>query len=1503
MLKIDSLELRRFTDKALVPPQSVVVLVPFFAKKLSTQSIIEKIHKLPFVLNSLKRVIIPYIRVNVSGTRVDTTEFYNELKTYSKQIGVSKLYQITSDRELSQKIYQYTKSGYVFIDLYPLYKASEQLLERYANTPNKFFDLYFKIYHDYVSKVANQIAKVNNEFSSEHVKLYTVFIVDVHDTYMDIETELSQYVDELIQYMRTHDYEIPIPRENVSLLSPKLFASYIDVEKSYITYFGMLENNAYVVEPYMLRYTKRYVQNVIHAMQKYGYSIAQEDEIEKIVSNVTDYVQKNLNIEVDKNLHEFISNAIKRYVETTKTVPKNEPVLLLTSALRTVYNLNAKPENVKDLLLNHKINLIESKEIKPVINTAHKHIYDIENALKLKSTVIDIHEREYNERLDHYINMLFKTLEDNPINKIKVLGYKKTLKDDKLNRYWEYTFTIRNEDMDHDFDVKIKVPALINGRYFKLNGKTYILVNQQFLKPITVTDKNKVRFLTYYAIVHLFLKNYKLHINDINSVIEYIITKYKRYIDEVKENPENPAIADYIEPIKYDYIKFKKPYPLIVYGYKPIGSNRFLIARKYDKNGNIVEEIVYDKNEDKLYVLDSESNVKYEVPEKLNEFLFDLLTDIIEQINPEDKLSTSAKQLPYVAIYIGGFTLPYIVYMFANYGVKNTLDTIGIEYKISNEEDPKAYVKVRFKDVVVNIYARSLKQKYILNGLLIKDYPFNKYNFSDFENSQDVRNLFIKEAISQSAVKMFELMRRNLLDPITKQILKLDGYHDNLLEVFGKDLIDALFNSPVYHPADLRISRVRNSEVILNILYKQLAQAKTEYESRIAGKTNHKERIYIDSDYIIKELLSGESLLQYTESINPIDELNTATRITPKGIGGVPSAALTARQRMIPFFRDPKTGKWVSAHFHNVSANDTNEYSNIGVNQELTWSSLIGSRFGFFALQPDISNTTFESLGIGESLAPMIQSIDHDRAIKMAQQMRQSLPIINPHIPLVSSGAEFLIPQVTSSKFVIKAEKDGKVVDIKEGKYILVEYDDGTKKLYNIIPRISRTKRGLYLPLELVPEVSVGQRVKKGQVLATTSQLQKGVYRHGRNVCVAVMQYNGGGYEDGWVVSESALEGFEYYEYKEVIAIVPTDSIVKEFVYKPGTVVKRGQPLIRFEYKSSLDEYLETTEILSNESGDVDEDNLATVTKNSAGEIVIKSPYDGVIHNVKIYINGKVDPLIEKAWNQIVKEQEKLIKTAEQVNGDKFEFADSVDTSMFKRGGHKWKSKEFQGALIMIFIKTKKKPGFGSKFVFRGGNKGTVTYIIPKGKEPIAKETKLKIEWIHNPLSIIGRKNPNFLKEVAIGKIMYFLNKKAKEMAEDKDIPTKDIKKLVIDVFSTLCKDEKNKICHSLIENVKNIDDQTFRKLCKQIDPLENPLFVYFAIPFTKVKQEDINTAAKILDIPLEEYVYCPELGCTTEQPILVGFAYVIMLEHEPDSMMGYRSTGKYNLIGQGQKI
>ena len=492
--------------------------------------------------------------------------------------------------------------------------------------------------------------------------------------------------------------------------------------------------------------------------------------------------------------------------------------------------------------------------------------------------------------------------------------------------------------------------------------------------------------------------------------------------------------------------------------------------------------------------------------------------------------------------------------------------------------------------------------------------------------------------------------------------------------------------------------------------------------------------------------------MQYTEPVNPIDELNIATRITPKGIGGLPSESITLKHRLIPFEKDPKTGKYVTAHFQNISALDTNEYSNVGSNNQLTWNALISDKFGLFLNKTDLTNTTYESLGIGESLAPYIQSIDHDRTIKMAQQLRQTIPINNPDIPMVASGVEFLIPQVVSPRFVIKSEKPGKVIDIVEGKYIIVQYEDGSQKMFNIMPRLARIKRGIFMPVKLTPLVKKGDKVSKGQIIAAAQQLAKGIYAYGKNVSVALMTYRAQGYEDGWVVSEKVLKKFAHKKYVEVIAIVPPDVDVEKFVYEENAPVKFGDTLLKFTYSQSLEDYVTSNNLIQDENIKSVEDiefmaNSQGIFKDNTG-IVIRAPADGVLKEVRIYINGKAPSAIEGVWKRLVNKHKSIIEKSKLINGeDDYSFEDTVDTSMFVKGGHTYRGQDFKGALVMFLIEVDRIPTYGDKFVFRGCNKGVITGIIPEGKEPIAEKTGIKIEWIHNPLSNIGRKKSKKLRE------------------------------------------------------------------------------------------------------------------------------------------------------------
>ena len=92
------------------------------------------------------------------------------------------------------------------------------------------------------------------------------------------------------------------------------------------------------------------------------------------------------------------------------------------------------------------------------------------------------HKFEFSNNIHTHVEKLFKTLEDKT-NPIEVLGIKHTIKDNNLNRYIEYEITLKNKvGFKEPYTIKLNVPYLINDRYFKLNGKEYILSSQQFLK-------------------------------------------------------------------------------------------------------------------------------------------------------------------------------------------------------------------------------------------------------------------------------------------------------------------------------------------------------------------------------------------------------------------------------------------------------------------------------------------------------------------------------------------------------------------------------------------------------------------------------------------------------------------------------------------------------------------------------------------------------------------------------------------------------------------------------------------------------------------------------------------------------------------------------------------------------------------------------------------------------------------------------------------------------------
>ena len=164
---------------------------------------------------------------------------------------------------------------------------------------------------------------------------------------------------------------------------------------------------------------------------------------------------------------------------------------------------------------------------------------------------------------------------------------------------------------------------------------------------------------------------------------------------------------------------------------------------------------------------------------------------------------------------------------------------------------------------------------------------------------------------------------------------------------------------------------------------------------------------------------------------------------------------------------------------------------------------------------------------IAASLIPFLENDDANRALMGSNMMRQAVPLINPEAPIIGTGMEKTMIQ--DSRILIVAESDG-VVEYVDANEIVVRYtrsdvekfisfDDDVKKY--VLPKYKKTNQNTCI--NLIPIVSKGEKVKKGQVLTEGFGTENGELALGRNLKVAFMPWKGYNFEDAIVISDRVV--------------------------------------------------------------------------------------------------------------------------------------------------------------------------------------------------------------------------------------------------------------------------------------------------------------------------------------------------------------------------------------------
>ncbi|WP_200757242.1 DNA-directed RNA polymerase subunit beta [Effusibacillus dendaii] len=520
----------------------------------------------------------------------------------------------------------------------------------------------------------------------------------------------------------------------------------------------------------------------------------------------------------------------------------------------------------------------------------------------------------------------------------------------------------------------------------------------------------------------------------------------------------------------------------------------------------------------------------------------------------------------------------------------------------------------------------------------------------------------------------------------------------------------------------------------------------------------------------IKEFFGSSQLSQFMDQTNPLAELTHKRRLsalgpggltreragfevrdvhhshygrmcpieTPEGpnIGLINSLSTYARINEFGFIEtpyrkvDPETGR-VTEEIHYLTADEEDNYviaqANVQLDDQgnfLESSVIVRYKEETLILPPDrvdyVDVSPKQVVSVATALIPFLENDDANRALMGSNMQRQAVPLLIPNAPFVGTGLEH--KSAKDSGAAVVSKHDGIVERVDAGEIWIREQstvDNKTVKgnlhRYKLL-KFSRSNQGTCINQR--PIVSVGETVKKGEIIADGPATDKGEMAIGKNVVVAFMTWEGYNYED---------------------AILLSEKLVKEDVYTSIHIE---------EYEAEARDTKLGPEEITRDIPNVGEDAL----KNLDDRGIIRI---GAEVNAGDILVGKVTP---KGVTELTAEERLLHaifgEKAREVRDTSVRVPNGgagiiVDVKVFTReNGDELPPGVNQ--LVRVYIAQKRKISEGDKMAGRHGNKGVVARIMPEEDMPFL-EDGTPVQVILNPLGVPSRMNIGQVLEVHLG--------------------------------------------------------------------------------------------------------------------------------------------------------
>ena len=205
--------------------------------------------------------------------------------------------------------------------------------------------------------------------------------------------------------------------------------------------------------------------------------------------------------------------------------------------------------------------------------------------------------------------------------------------------------------------------------------------------------------------------------------------------------------------------------------------------------------------------------------------------------------------------------------------------------------------------------------------------------------------------------------------------------------------------------------------------------------------------------------------------------------------------------------------------------------------------------------------------------------------------------------------------------------------------------------------------------------------------------------------------------------------------------------------------------------------------------------------------------------------------------------------------------------------------------LVKVYIAMKRKLSVGDKMAGRHGNKGVIARILPEEDMPYLDDGT-PMEIVLNPLGVPSRMNVGQILETHLGWAGYALGQKIGELLKENSKAERLRKELKVLFKGT-----------PFVDELVALDDELLEKAA---DGMKEA--VYFASPvFDGSKEGEIKSLLAEAELPTsgKAYLYDGMTGEKFEQPVTVGYIYMLKLSHLVDDKIHARSIGPYSLITQ----